>query len=740
MCTERAALNMAYQGNSREHGLVERVGTVMGTDLIGCWVKAPLTPAAIPVLPMMTVVSTIGTGIVTSVPGSSADDFACLRDLKEKEALRLKFNLSNEHVLPLKPVSVVTTAAYGDFGAETVVKQLNIRSQNDRDLLDKAKDLLYMEEFYNGTMAVGEFTGKPVQEAKPAVRRLLIDNNQAFPYYEPEKRVVSRSGDDCVVCLTDQWFIAYGEPQWRAETERALAKMNCFLPEVKNQFEATLQWMQQWACSRSFGLGTRLPWDPQFLIESLSDSTIYMAYYCIAHYLHQGSLDGSVSPNNITVSQMTDQVFDYIFSDGPHPTDSDINQDLLNKMRHEFRYFYPLDLRVSGKDLVPNHLTFFLYNHVALFEEERWPRGVRANGHLLLNGQKMSKSTGNFMTMSEACDRFGADATRIALADAGDGVEDANFVEDTADKAILRLFTNLEAVRDIYDNPTAYRRGDLLFADRVFAAEMDQYTAMAIKAYDSMNFRDALHAALFGLHNCRDAYRDMTVVNGKSGMLWELMDRFARLSCQLLAPICPHYCDHIYRHVIKAGSVFAAGLPSVAVAVVDGASTDDGVLKAAEYVRSTAHLLRAQLSVAASKTGTTAQSAQLFVAQKFPKWQDDVVNILRSAPADCPDDQLVKSLKPVIAEHSKTPGVGKKIIPFAMELKRRHLESGPSALDRRMPFDERHTVEQCVDYLQQSLGLMQLQVVSAEGDFEGDAEMKRKAETAEPGRPSVRLF
>ena len=44
----------------------------------------------------------------------------------------------------------------------------------------------------------------------------------------------------------------------------------------------TLGWLQQWACSRSFGLGTRLPWDEQYLIESLSDSTIYMAYYTVS--------------------------------------------------------------------------------------------------------------------------------------------------------------------------------------------------------------------------------------------------------------------------------------------------------------------------------------------------------------------------------------------------------------------------------------------------------------------------
>jgi leucyl-tRNA synthetase len=44
-------------------------------------------------------------------------------------------------------------------------------------------------------------------------------------------------------------------------------------------------WLQQWACSRSFGLGSRLPWDEQYLIESLSDSTIYMAYYTVAHVI-----------------------------------------------------------------------------------------------------------------------------------------------------------------------------------------------------------------------------------------------------------------------------------------------------------------------------------------------------------------------------------------------------------------------------------------------------------------------
>lgn len=58
--------------------------------------------------------------------------------------------------------------------------------------------------------------------------------------------------------------------------------------------DATIDWLHEHACCRSYGLGSRLPWDPQYLIESLSDSTIYNAYYTVAHLLQGGVIDGSV--------------------------------------------------------------------------------------------------------------------------------------------------------------------------------------------------------------------------------------------------------------------------------------------------------------------------------------------------------------------------------------------------------------------------------------------------------------
>ena len=49
----------------------------------------------------------------------------------------------------------------------------------------------------------------------------------------------------------------------------------------------------------------------------------------------------------------------YIYKKGAYPADCKVSKENLDKMRFEFEYWYPMDLRVSGKDLIRNHLTMF---------------------------------------------------------------------------------------------------------------------------------------------------------------------------------------------------------------------------------------------------------------------------------------------------------------------------------------------------------------------------------------------
>ena len=57
---------------------------------------------------------------------------------------------------------------------------------------------------------------------------------------------------------------------------------------------------------------------------------------------------------------------------------------------------------------------------------------------------------------------------RLSLADAGDHVEDANFVEKMAEAGLLRLYSLLEWVREMLAVKDRLRQGEYTFNDKVF--------------------------------------------------------------------------------------------------------------------------------------------------------------------------------------------------------------------------------------------------------------------------------
>lgn len=300
--TNRAARNLAYQGFTAVDGKVEVLAEILGSELLGVALSAPLTQhKTVYALPMLSVKEDKGTGVVTSVPSDSPDDFAALVDLQKKAEFRRKYNIADEMVLPYAPIPIIDVPGLGNLSAVTAYEQFKIQSQNDRDKLAEAKDLVYLKGFYDGVLLVGEFAGKKVQDVKKDLKAQLVERNEADTYYEPEKTIVSRSGDVCVVALCNQWYLNYGEENWRREATRNLNSMEVYHDEVRKNFENCLDWLHEYACSRTYGLGTRLPWDNQWLIESLSDSTIYMSFYTVSHLLLGGSFKGEKpSPLGIT--------------------------------------------------------------------------------------------------------------------------------------------------------------------------------------------------------------------------------------------------------------------------------------------------------------------------------------------------------------------------------------------------------------------------------------------------------
>ncbi len=502
-CSERSARNMAYQ-NIFPWGKYERVVGLIGSDVVGTLVNAPLSvhEKGVRILPMETVKPTKGTGVVTCVPSDSPDDYATTLELGKKAAF---YGINKEWVID--DILPIIQTPSSNLIAKHLYETLKINSPKDIKQLAEAKEQAYKEGFYQGVMLYGEFKGMSVQEAKLLVKKQLVDSGLAFNYAEPDGQVISRSGDECVAAYLDQWYFNYGSEQnggdeeWYQKAKGAVEtdRVDCYYPEAKHAFEQALGWLGQWACTRSFGLGTRLPWDQSQLVESLSDSSVYMAYYTVSLFLH-GDIYGQtpgIASKPISPEQMTDDVWDYIFHRAD-TVDSDIPKEDLEAMRTEFSYWYPLDVRVSGKDLINNHLMFCLYHHVALFDEPNWLNSIRVNGHLMLNGEKMSKSTGNFLTLRDAVEKYGADATRISLADGGDGIEDANLEETVANATILRLYELRRWCQETIKDEQL-RGGELQLFDKMFLNDLNLVVLETKKHYEATLFKMALKSGLYDL-------------------------------------------------------------------------------------------------------------------------------------------------------------------------------------------------------------------------------------------------
>jgi len=284
---------------------VEFVKEVDAGSFFGRYAVNPVTGRKVPVLPAEFVDPDNATGVVMSVPAHAPFDYVAIKDLERSGILEM-YGIGRDVIEKLKPVVLIEIEGEKHVvPAEAITEELGIKNQNDVELLDRATKLVYKREFHRGVMMenTGKYSGMKVSIAKDRVHEDLIKSGNGDVFYEfSEKPVICRCGTECVVkVVKDQWFLNYSNPEWKEKVLEWLEKMRIIPEYYKEEFRNKIEWLKDKACARRKGLGTRIPWDREWLIESLSDSTIYMAYYIIARHINSGRL----SPENLLPSFLT---------------------------------------------------------------------------------------------------------------------------------------------------------------------------------------------------------------------------------------------------------------------------------------------------------------------------------------------------------------------------------------------------------------------------------------------------
>ncbi len=504
---------------------------IQGSKLIGQKCKNPATGKDVELLPASFVDENVGTGIVMSVPAHAPFDFLALRDLNS----------------PLIPIQVLQTEGFGNCPAKEVVEKLGVKNQNDPKA-EEATDILYKKEAHSGKMVLGKYSGLPVSEAKDKISSDLISSNSAFKLHEISNGpVYCRCGALCTVrTVENQWFIDYGNEEWKEKTRKQLSKMRILPTSTLSEYNYTINWLKEKACTRSRGLGTRFPFDETQLIEALSDSTIYMAFYTISHIL-----------SSYPKEKINDSLFDYVFLGKKSPGFKPDKE--TESMRKEFLYWYPLDSRHSALDLVHNHLTFLIFNHVAIFEEKHFPRQIISNGFVTMDGKKMSKSMGNILPLQDAIRKWGPDVIRFSVVAGADLSSDTDFSEAVASGVSSRLEYAYELAQKYgigqegKGKAGAKKKSKSDLAGLWFSSRLHRLIRDSESLYGNFAMREIAQGVFYNALNDVSWY----LKRSKNPDLREFFEYWALLVC----PIMPHFSEELWVLLGKKGSACTSSFP-----------------------------------------------------------------------------------------------------------------------------------------------------------------------------------
>lgn len=548
--SEECAKKLGFLGKE-----VVIMGDVQGREMIGRSVVAPHDGSKVPILGAGFVDPAVGTGLVMSVPAHAPKDYQALMDLRS----------ADQTAAAIEPIPMIATDEYGQIPAKEVCDRLGVTSQSDQRL-EEATNELYLKEFTGGVLneRCGTFAGQRVETGRDMVRDWLAGNGhlEGFPALE-NGPIRCRCGAECVVkVLSNQWFLNYGDAPWKDLARDCLDKMNILPSKIRTEFGDVIDWLHERACARQQGLGTKLPWDRDWIVESLSDSVIYMAYYTISRFVN----DGTVTPENLTR-----EFFDYVFlgkgDAGLASGTSGLPEDVIGTIRREFSYFYPVDSRHSGRDLVQNHLSFFVLNHVAIFGKGSWPREIVVNGSVMMDGAKMSKSMGNIIPLRAAIRDHGADPIRLAIISSAELLQDADFNIES----VAGIQGKLESLLEESARAVPGDTGSLEAEDRWILAKTQSVIARVTDSVEKMRLREALHDILFTFESDIRWYEKRAEAKGRGGVSG-ILHRILSVRVAMLSPFAPHIAEEIWENLGYSDPVSKSQWPQYSKEGADSAA------------------------------------------------------------------------------------------------------------------------------------------------------------------------
>lgn len=627
--SKEAAEKLKYQLESIKIG-----DKIKGKDLIGKKAIAPGVNREIPILPSSFALADMGTGIVTSVPSDAPYDYIALKDLQNNPAECKKYKLDLDMVKSIALIPIIESKGFGEFPAKEICEKLGIKNQEDTEKLEEATKEIYKIGFHTGIMKpiAGKFKGMPVEKAKELVKEDLIAEGKAAVMHDLSEEVLCRCGRQVIIKkIEDQWFIKYSDDELTKKSKNHASKMEVRPAEYKANLPAVLDWFQDRACTRLGNwLGSKLPFDEKWVVEPISDSTLYPAYYIVSKY---------VNDKTIKAEQLNERFFDYVFLGKGEikevSNSTKIDEKMLNKIKEDFEYWYPLDQNLGGKEHQSVHFPVFIMNHVGILHEKHWPKGIFVNWWITGKGSKISKSKGGAEPVPNLIAKYTVDGMRLYYAHIGSPHTDVLWDEELALNYKSLVSKSLTYASELLNMKGTEKKR----IDSWLDAKSKELIRKATDEMEKFNFREAVNAIYFEM---QDAIKWYIRRGGNNA---ELAKKLLQDWSKIMCPITPFTAEEAWKMSEGRGLASPSAWPEINEDEINlKLIASEGIItKCMDDIREVLRLAKIE----------KPSKITLFLAES---WKHDAMEILKKELAITRDmGAIMKALmkEPKLAEHGK---------------------------------------------------------------------------------------
>jgi len=438
------------------------------------------------------------------------------------------------------------------------------------------------------THEAGEYAGLTIQQA----RKAIVDDLRSASKVGGS-RAISREIGTCWRCHTPVEILS--APQWFMKTKQMTDQIIewtnrvTWVPDFsKNrmiEWARSLDW--DWVISRQRLFGTPIPvWYCRKCGQMFPSKDDWLPVDPRSQHPPTGSCPSCGSSDFVGDQDVMDTWMDSSITCAVHAGWPDRPE--------QFQRLFPADLQPNGLDIIRTWDYYLMARHLALFGKAPY-KTVLVNGMVRgADGRMMHKSYGNYVEVTEAITKYGADSVRQWAAAGGSTGYDIPYRWADVEygrKFLTKLWNAARlALSSLQDYDPALPTPKLDLLDRWLLSKLNNLVKTSTNAFEDFQFNVATEATRnFTWHDLCDQYieavkyrlysdhpQDDESRRSAQFTLFHTLDVVLRL----LAPICPHITDALYRELWssrpKSESIHSDAWPVPDEALIDQESEKKG--------------------------------------------------------------------------------------------------------------------------------------------------------------------